>query len=329
MPVDVTSKRALWSYVPRAVPAGLVVGLLAAGLWLARWLAQGPGTMWTDTARRFYVPDATLGYVTTEATWVWLGLDGLGVIVGLVVGTLALVPLVRWTEGRGISKVLRFLALCGGALLFLAPLVPAWAFVSGTPPAGAELTMQGGGATHPSGPLAVSARHFVVADNVKANLLAVRIDAGGETFDARFEALAGTAALDPLQATLVAQAGSIQTGVALRDQHAREYLMVEQHAAITLTLHDIVLANDGSYTAKGDCTLLGKTLPVAVTGTLGALDATQRKDLGIEAPEALLANGTFTVSIKATPLDPKNFDSDQLVVTARVALVPSAAEKQR
>lgn len=307
---------------PRLAWMGVAIGALGAGLWLTRWLVQGEGTVWTDVARRFYVADATLGWTQTEASWVWVGLDGLGVVAGVVVGTLAAMLLGRRLAGKP-GKVVRALALMGAAVALLAPVVPAWAFVTGLPPAGAEIVLPDRPAPIPSSAVPLRARRLVVADSPKGNLLAVRIAAGGETFDARFGPLTGAVDLDTRTGTLSAPAASIETGVALRDSHAKEYLEAERNPRIEVTVRDVSLAADGAFTARGELALTGKRIAVAVKGQLSGLDAARIRELGLTASEAAIAQASFELRVAETALDPKNFDSDRLVVTARVALVPA------
>ncbi|MFO0748409.1 MAG: YceI family protein [Myxococcota bacterium] len=303
---------------------GLALAALGAALWLARWLVQGESTIYTDVARRFYVADATLGWVQTPASWVWLGLEGLGAIVGVLVGTGAMAFAARRFAAGKLGRVARVLAMAGAALGCLAPVLPAWAWFSGLPPADAEIVLPDRPAPIPRSATPIQARRLVVAPNAAASLLVVRIAAGEETFDARFGPVTGSVDLDTRAASIAVPAASIETGVGLRDSHAKGYLEADKFATIALAVHDIALGKDGELTAKGDLALMGRSIPVALKGTASVLAEAQRKELGIGAAEAVLTNASFDVSIATTALDPKNFDADRLVVTVRLVLVPAS-----
>lgn len=317
---------------PLAARVGLGVGAAGVAAWAARWALQGGDTFWTDVARRFYEPDATLGWVLGEASWVWLGAEGLIAAGGVVLGAGSLM----WLGGRlgrrpKLARAVRVLATLGALVCLAVPALPLWAFVSGTPPAGATLVMPESGADAgqpPAPPFEPQARRWRVAEAARGGLVAVRIEAGNETFDARFTPVTGALELElgrpsASVATLSVPAASIETGVALRDDHARGYLRATEHPTITLAGRAFRLAPDGRFVASGEVVLMGRTISTPVEGRVVMLDAAQRADVGVQADEAMLATATFVVRVSETPLERSNFDSDRLVVTARVVLVPA------
>lgn len=335
---------------------GIGLGMLGTGGWLVRWLMQGEGIFYTDIARPFWVPDATLGWVATTDRWVWLGLDGLGAVATAWLGIVAMAIVVmrfkadRWPK---INKIAKVLALVAASVALLGPIMPAWAFISGMPPEGARRLLPSVAAVEPApagtvapartvNPLPVPSGRWVV-ENVPATVVIARISAGGEEFDAKFTPTRGEITLDPVvlantRGKLEVPAASIDTGVDMRNGHAAGYLEAEKHPTIGLTLVKIWdvreaagaaegAARSGAYSfaAMGDLSLMGKPLSVGLSGTLSVLDAAKRKELGVSAPEALLVTVSFKLAIADTTLNRKNFDADDITLTARLVLVPAAA----
>lgn len=333
-----------------ALKVGFAAGVLGALLWVLRWLLQGSRdgvVVYTDIARSFWVADPTLGWVETQERWVWLGLDGLGLVVGLLVGAVTMHLLARrhaaaaaaGKPGLGqrawVGKSLRALALAGAAVLVLAPLVPAWAFVSGMPPAGAERLLPSKLASVPSAEVGAKVEAFPAPAGewsvveVPANLLVARITAGGETFDGKFTGATGTVQLEPAEmarssASFEVKSTSVDTGVELRNKHAKEYLDAEKFGTIRLVVPALTKVEGAGarreLNATGRVEMMGRVIDVELTGTLAVLDAAQRKELGVAAAEALLVSASFQLPIAKTALDRSDFDGDALTLNGRFVL---------
>lgn len=335
----------------RWVNVGLVLGALGLIAWLARWLLQGESVVWTDVARPFWVERGLLGWVETDQRWVWLGLEGLAAVAGVVLGTLALLILLpRLARFPKVAGALRVLAPVGATVAMAAPVLPAWAFVSGFPPEGARRLLPDAAVTMPSGPsgqgddgaaMAPAIGRWRVDGGAAGTLVVARIAAGEEEFDAKFKPAEGELTIvSPITASsarVSVPAASISTGVELRDSHAREYLLADKVGAIALSLPKIdqVVFSGASCTwsGRGRVSLMGRELEVPVAGTLTLLDAAQRQEVGLAAggagpsgDKALLATATFTLSVGATPLDKSNFDKDAIAITGRFVLVPDSKE---
>ncbi len=339
----VASWKDMSSGARRWLAVGIAFGLIGGGAWLARWLIQGEGIIYTDIARAFWVPDATLGWTETTDRWVWLGLDGLAIVAAVVIGTATMLylglKLARRDAGRAVKmgKAMRGLAFVGAGVAMLAPIMPGWAFVSGMPPAGAvrllpETKLVAPAANSVAPMLPVTAKQWVAA-NVPATLVVAQIAAGGETFDAKFGPLTASLQADP--AALAATTGkfevpsaTINTGVELRNSHAAGYLEAEKFPTIAVTVAKVgQLQASGAgvgFTADGEVALMGKSLPVVMTGTVVALDAAKRAELQVTAAEALLVTVSFKLKIAQTLLKRENFDADELTLTGRIVLVPGA-----
>jgi polyisoprenoid-binding protein YceI len=330
-------------------------------LWGLRWILQGSRdgvVVYTDTARAFWVEDPSLGWwFETQQRGVWLGLDGLVLIVGLLVGAVTMHLLARrqaaaaaagrpepgqraWglrgrERGGRLEKILRGLALAGAAVLIVAPVLPVWAFVSGFPPEGAERLLPSKAAPVASTEvgakveaLAAPAGEWTVVE-VPANLLVARITAGGETFDGKFTGVTGSVQLDPAElarssATFEVKSASVDTGVELRNKHAREYLDAEKFATIRLVVPALTKVDGAGarrdLSATGRVEMMGRVIDVALTGAIAVLDAAQRKELGVSAPEALLVTASFQLPIAKTALDRSDFDGDALTLNGRFVL---------
>jgi polyisoprenoid-binding protein YceI len=329
---------------------GFAAGALGVLLWGLRWILQGSRdgvVVYSDIARAFWVADPTLGWVETQQRWVWLGLDGLGLVVGLLVGAVTMHVLARrhaaaaasGRPGLGqrawLGKTLRGLALAGAAALIVAPVLPVWAFVSGFPPEGAERLLPSKAAPVASTEvgakveaLAAPAGEWTVVE-VPANLLVARITAGGETFDGKFTGVTGSVQLDPAElarssATFEVKSASVDTGVELRNKHAREYLDAEKFATIRLVVPALTKVDGAGarrdLSATGRVEMMGRVIDVALTGAIAVLDAAQRKELGVSAPEALLVTASFQLPIAKTALDRSDFDGDALTLNGRFVL---------
>lgn len=318
---------------PRILGIGIGVGVLGTGLWLARWLAQGESAMWTDLTRRFWVSDPEIGWIETTDRWVWLGLEGLLATLGVVVGTALLALLARRARAHaGWRRVLLLGATLGAVVACAAPVLPLWAFLGGMPPDGAMRLLPTASdtaskspsnstpGTAPLPPLPVPAGAWHVLDDARTNLLAVRTAAGDDTFDTTFGPLSGAGTFDPTNPAatrlrISVPAASLATGIALRDTHAQKFIEATQHAAIVVTLtgldalHAGDTANARRWTGRVTLSLMGADIPLAAHGSITArTDAT------------ILVEGGFELPLSTTRLDPKDFDTDRLVVTTRFVL---------
>jgi polyisoprenoid-binding protein YceI len=322
---------------PPYAAAVLPLAALVAGV--VRWVLQGSGNVYTAPDKRFYVPDRDLGWRVVEGP-LWLGLEVLTIVGGVLVAALA----AAWIIGRRESHLpagqrwsLARTALWVVAALPLA--VPAVAFATGGRPAGAKDELPTGvTAAAPTsgidGALDAPAGRYAPLAHEGTSLTA-HLSAGGEAFDARFGGVDGALTLDPKDLTaamageITAKVETVDTGIALRSQHAREdYLKGGAHPTVGFRLGQLVAARaDGpdviAFRARGTAFLLGKEHPVEITGTLRALDAAGRQRLGIQAPAALIANADLALSIKETALAPDagDFDGDRLPVHASLVLV--------
>lgn len=332
---------------PGWVRVGLALGGLGLVLWGVRWLVQGADTVYTDVAKAFWVEGTRGVWVETTDRWVWLGLEGLGAVVAVVVGTAAML----WLSGRVkkplLMKASTALSRVGAIVAMLTPALPAWAFISGMPPAGAERLMplapiaaaptdsKAGAGAAPAElvPFDLPTGAWALADT-KTNLLTARVVAGGETFDAKFGPLTGSvdlaADLKGSKAGFTVPSTSVDTGIELRNSHAQGYLLADQHATIGLSIPRLATVGAGAdpetrnFETEGELSFMGKTLTLKVTGSLTKLSKDEMSGLGVNAPLALLVNASFTLPVKSTPLDPKNFDTDQIPLSARLVLVPAA-----
>jgi polyisoprenoid-binding protein YceI len=318
------------------VKLGLGLGLLGIAAWFTRWLLQGEAIVYTDVARAFWVADPTLGWVETTDKWVWLGLDGLGLLGGVVLGT-AVCALIGRRGALGLPRVARVLSRLGAAVGALGWVIPAWAFVSGMPPAGAQRLLPDAEVIAPNKaanvpPMDVPSGVWKVVEN-PANTLVARISAGGETFDAKFGPLTGEARIDAASlakstASFSAPSPSIETGVELRNNHAKGYLAVDKFPAITLALRGIEAVTGPSpevrrLSAQAEVGILGKTLTVPVEGSLTVVAQSELVRLGLKAGPVLLVSAAFKVQIAATGLNRANFDADDITINTRFFMAPA------
>ncbi|PKN58818.1 MAG: hypothetical protein CVU56_03905 [Deltaproteobacteria bacterium HGW-Deltaproteobacteria-14] len=336
-----------------ALPTGLALASAAAtGL---RYGLQGTGNIYTNTARAFYLEDPILGWSVAPERWVWLGLDALGAVVAVALGTLAAAwltgALARRHRAGHIGRTWPKLALVafwlGAALCLATPVVPIAAFASGAPPAEALAHMPTAPAapalprttTATADPAAwpdLPAGAWVVTPHGDANTVIAQIAAGEETFDARFGPVSGAITVDPTDLTrahgeVTVPAASIDTGIALRSKHASDDLRVTEHPAIGLRFGGLTrLARDGAgrfrFEGTAAFTLMGTTLDLPITGSVTRLTAAARAELGLEAAEAILIQARLEVPLARTPLGTKDFDKDTIAVSARFILAPPALD---
>lgn len=321
---------------------GFGIGFVGAALWTVRYIVQGTQTVWTDNARTFYTKDSNLGFRPTDDAWAWLGLDGLGVIAAVIIGVAALRFLVSGKgETAGFRRVVGTLVTIGSVILFAAPVLPVIAFVSGMPPEGAIAVLPGAEAgpavVAGAGPVSVAAPggRYVPAGDESLHLVAAQITAGGETFDARFSGLGGHLDLVPTdlaasKARISVAAGTVKTGVPLRDKHALEYLkgLEFKEIAVDITTISAVVSaptpGEFSWSGEVDVAFMGRVLKRPASGRVRVLDPTARSELKISDATAILVEVTFVILIADTELDRPSFDSGEITITARSVLVPKS-----
>ena len=334
------------------VVAPVAIAVAAAGLIGLRYGAQGAGNVYTDTARAFYLEDPVLGWTLTHERWLWLGLDALGLVLTLGLGTLAMAwlsgLLARKHRAGALGRSPVRLALTsfwiGAALCAVTPALPLAAFASGLPPAEARAHLPT--AARPTLPAPdepalaqrwshLPAGRYEVLPHPEANAVVARLTAGGETFEARFSPVTGAATLAPhdLSATTVAftvPAASVDTGIPLRSSHARDDLRANDHPSIVLTTERLArVAPDGpdAIRFEGDATvtLMGAKLTLPIRGTVRRLDADARNALGVSTAEALLVTASLELSLDRTPLGADAFDRPEAPLSIRLLLAPAPA----
>lgn len=332
-------------WVLRSPFLAVVPPALALVAGLIRWALQGSGNLYTATSRRAYVPDPDLGWRVVEGGPPWLGLEILGVILGVTCAAVVGAWLIRRLERRGDARmVLRGLLWTVGVV----PLaIPAWAFAGGFGPAGARDGLPTGAGDGPTGAeitgaLDAPAGRWDVLEHTGSAITA-RVTGGGETFDARFaRGITGHWTGDPrdLRAPMTAEiavaTASIDTGIALRTKDARdEFLRAARFPELTFRLDRLAAAeprDDGrvAFRAVGTVGLIGGEQAVAVTGSLRVLDQAARARLGLPAgTPALLAEADFRILISKSALaaDAGDFDGDEIPVHVSLVLLHQGEPK--
>jgi polyisoprenoid-binding protein YceI len=315
-------------------------GVVALAAALARWLLQGSGNVYTATTKRFYVPDPDLGWRVADGGPVWIGLEAIALIAAVVAG----VAFAGWLLGRWERRRSRRAATLRVALWIAAtaPLaLPAWAFSSGLGPArGVEQLPAGATAAAPTagieGALELPAGRYEIVPHAGTSVTA-RVSAGKETFEARFgKGITGnwTAApgdlTQPTTAEIQLDPTTVDTGIALRSQHAREdYLQAATYPRITLRLGRLIAARqDGpaqiAFRAEGTIDFLGEPIVAEITGNLRAPDAAGRQRLGFAPGDAVaLVDADLAVTVGGTRLrgDADSFDSDRIPIHVSLVLI--------
>lgn len=313
------------------------VAFVAAG---ARWLIQGSGNLYTATSKRFYTPDPDLGWRVAKGGPVWLGLEVVAMLAAVALGTVAVAWLLRrWERRRGAAVGWARAVVGVGAALPL--VIPVWAFASGLGPSGGRESLPAGAtAAAPTegieGRLPAPAGRYVVVDH-DGTAITARVSAGKETFDARLgRGFDGAWDGDPgdltrpMTAAISVDASSVDTGVDMRSDHAREkYLAVGKHPRIGLTIDRLIAARqDGpalvAFRAAATLDFLGDKLPVEVTGNLRAADEAARGRLGFNAADSvLLVNADLGITVSGTALrsSVSSFDADAIPITVSLVLV--------
>lgn len=314
------------------------IPLFAAGAALVRWWTQGSRNLYTVQAKRFYVPHQDLGWQAQQTERVWLGLDALAVLGISAVGVVVAAFLIARRERlRGNAQPVARTALLLGALLSF--VVPGMAFLSGGRPPGARDALPAPVALDQlpdviDGGLPVKAGAYAVVPE-HASVVA-KISAGKEEFDATFGSASGAltgdlsnlaAPAQPLVGRFEINVATIDTGISLRSEHAREYLKATEYPTIGFTLEAITAARIESpraiqVRAKGTVTLMGQEVPVVFTGVIRSLDDAARARLGIAASAAIKIEGGTTIKISQTKLAAKqsSFDRDDLPIAITLVL---------
>ncbi|MFT7582132.1 MAG: polyisoprenoid-binding protein YceI, partial [Myxococcota bacterium] len=310
----------------------------------ARYLLQGDSNVYTNTAQTFYAKqDEVIGWVALDETRVWLGLEALGILAAVMVGTFVAVRFAgfalrrvakgKWNPTAG--RVAMIAAGLGALFCMVSPAVPITAFASGFPPSGARTTFTAAEAPNTipnptptvvkaAGPLAVNtlAGTYKVTRVDKVSLVVAKVEAGGETFDATFGPAAGQATVVASDfakstATFEVPSASVDTGIALRTSHAKDYLKISDFASITVQVNGLGTLDAGTAPSTGDAktrpspvtfqssakvTLMGKTLDRPVSGDVTVLTAERRAALKLTGEmDALLVNASLGLPIKETP----------------------------
>jgi polyisoprenoid-binding protein YceI len=324
----------LWAAAPAAV------ALLAA---VARWLVQGSGNVYTATEKRFYVPDPDLGWRVAPGGPFWIGLELVALLGAVVVGVaIAALVVRRWERRRGTVRWARAGLWVVAAVTLAAP---AWAFASGLGPArGREALPDGATAAAPTtgleGSLDLPAGRYDVVAHAGTAITA-KVEAGEEKFEARFaRGITGAWTADPRdlskpgQAEISVDVAGVDTGIALRTQHARdEYLHAARFPRITLRLGALVATRqDGprqvAFRSAGTLAFMGEELAVEITGNLRATDAAARARLGLPAEAAaVLVDADLVITVSGTALraDRDSFDSDRIPIHVSLVLLRSNA----
>jgi polyisoprenoid-binding protein YceI len=297
-----------------------------------RWWWQGSQNIYTDLSKSFYVPDPDLGWRLLSDGPVWLGLDAVLVMAGVTIALLVAAWWVgRWERGSSRKRWLRA-AMWMVSVVTLS--VPAVAFASGGRPKGARdqppqarvERLEG-----LSGSLALSAGSYgAIAHHAHVT---ATLRAGGESFEARFGGVQGQLRgnpgnlKEPLWVSVSVDAKTVDTGIALRNQHARDDLQVEKHPRISFDLNRIVAAESKApgrleFEARGTVFLVGRTHPVVVKGSAYVPDAAARTRLGVSSPETLVVEAAMELDIAQTAIgNDGTFDHNKFPIRVRVLFV--------
>ena len=310
--------------VSRWSPIVLIgIALVAA---LARWQIQGSHNVYTAISKRFYVPDPDLGWRISTQHPIWLGLEVCAVLLAFFMGFAAMALLTRrmWT-----TMIARLVALVAAA-------VPIVAFASGPGPLGGRDTLPPAAAVKLEdgieGALDAPAGGYAVIPH-EGTAVTAHLSAGGETFDARFDEVAGAWTGDPhdlvkpVHAEITVATASIDTGVRERSKHAREkYLLADQFPRISVDVTRVVAVrqtkpNELAFRAAGTAHLMAKTHTIEIVGTLQKPDAAALQRLGL-AGDVLLVQADFALVIAETALaaDGHDFDGERFPIHVSLVL---------
>jgi polyisoprenoid-binding protein YceI len=355
----------------RSAFAPVAVALVAVLASLVRWMLQGSSNIYPTLEKTFYVPDPDVGWAISDRHPIWLGLLVVAIFAAVTVGLALGGWIIRRRERKtgAPAKILRG-AAWGVAVLLL--VVPIAAFATGgrpdggvdvrpqreppkpnlpwieaaapPPPAGqpgaadkpgaADALAPAGQPETIAGSLDLPAGRYEVVGH-KLTEVAVRLSAGGDTFDARFaeRAVTGEWRADPkdltqpMTAEVSAAAAQVDTGIAGRSKHAREgFLKADKFPKIVWKLDRLVSARqDGpdrvAFRALGTVTLLDKTHQVPIEGSLKKADAAAQKRLKLTGA-VLIAEADFSLVITETALAPdaSTFKGDRFPIHISLVL---------
>ncbi len=315
--------------------APVLLALVALTASLVRWAVQGSGNLYTAVAKRFYVPDPDLGWKIAPEHPVWLGLEVCAIIAAIAIGLAVGGLVIRKLETRR-GTPHRVLRLAAWAVAAVPLIVPVVAFSSGGAPAGARDVLPAARAVAleegVQGSIDLPAGTYAVVAH-SGNAITAKLTAGGEAFEARFSGdVAGSITIDPralgTQTTgeVSVATASVDTGIGERSKHAREgYLLATAHPRLTFTLGTLIAArqdtpNTVAFRALGTVTLIGRTHPVEVIGTLSRPDAAGLARLGLTG-DVLIVNAQLSLRIKDTALAPDAADFDGDLIPVNVTLM--------
>ena len=317
---------------------------VAAALSAVRWWLQDSGNLYSQLEKRLYVADPDLGWRLAPGGPPWLGLDAVAALLGLGAAiALAALLLRRRERARGPAVWPRRAVAAAG---WLSLAVPLWAFAGGLGPDGAVEALPGGVTSAPRdgvrGALpGLPAGAYQVLQH-RGGVVSATLRAGGEVFEARFGGgmrgeLRGDPAdlTQPLSAWVEVAASSVDTGIDLRNQHAREDLEVERHPALRFELTRLIAARQEgaqavAFSAAGEVVVMGQRQPVEVSGTLRALDDAGRARLGLAADRpALVAQVSFSLRLDRTPIgDNEGTFTENMVPVAATLLFQKGTERK-
>jgi hypothetical protein len=215
-------------------------------------------------------------------------------------------------------------------------LIPIAGFAAGTPPADARevppadagVVAEGIEASLPGAP----AGTYQVVEH-RGTLIAASIAAGGDTFEARFAGdprghwRGDPSDLEqPMSGEIYVAAGSVKTGIDLRDEHAAEAVGAREFSELGFEITRITgSAADGErrvrFRGEGRLQIMGRSIPTDVNGTVTELDAGAKKRQAIGAAAALVVNATLEIDLRQTPIDTTGGTFDNMLVPIRVSLV--------
>ena len=314
-----------------------ILPLLGAGLCFLRWWEQGTKNLYTRLHDRFYLPSPNGDWSFVSDGAPWLGLDS---VLALTFAALV-ISVLAWffiRKGRpGLTAILWLPALASVAL-------PIWISTQGLRPVGAVTSppkvqvsenISGITATLPA-----RAGLYQVPKESKAEITA-QVKAGGEVFDARFaDGIEGQLEVNPSNLALPVKgvfsvpADSVDTGVGLRNKHAREKLLSKAHPKITFTLTKISAAANTSKSkieckGLGEITLAGITKSVKFSATIETKPTGETQTAAETEPakqitgaSRLWIDATMDFSLKGTALsEGDTFDESTVPIRVRVPLV--------
>jgi hypothetical protein len=324
-------------FAPLALP---IAALIAS---VARWVAQGTGNVYTAMEQRFFVPDPVFDWRESSQHPLWLGLEVIALIGGVVVAILIGALWARARERKGKSgKPLRVLAWIASPLPLIIPIA---AFASGPGPEGGRLTVPpDANVAAPErgveGKLALPSGRYEVFAHPDGTFVSATVKAGGDEFAARFagdpqgfwQADPGDFT-QPMTAEVSFAATSVDTGIDLRSKHAREeYLFVDKHPRVAFALSRLIAARqDGpskvSFRGLGTFTLAGKQVELEITGSIEPFEEAAKATLGLAGRPAAKVKAQTVLPLAKTSLKPSDFNVDQFPINVALVLVHRDAVK--